>query len=240
MNLKIPTYQKVYKDIKFKINNQVYKDHEKIPTEFQLCKNYNTSRITIRKSLSLLENENIIQRIQGKGTFVTSTPIIQDKSNSSKFFDDVIKNGKKPTSKVISIKLSKANEDIQKEMNITSEREILTIEWIRFADSEAILFENIIFLADYINGLENFNIENQKLYDILEKHFNISIEKGREEFKPIFLKKNIAKMLKVKENSLGMEITKKSWFNNEIFEYTKAYAKGDNFVYTTEYTNKKY
>lgn len=237
MTIKIPTYQKIYNDIKFKINNQIYKDNNKIPTEYELCEAYNTSRITIRKSLSLLEEANYIKRIQGKGTFITSTPIIQDRSNSSKFFDDVIKTGKKPMSKVISLKITKPNEEIQKAMNISAQRDILTIEWIRYANSEAILFEKIIFLANYVKGLEKFNIENQKLYDILDKHFNISIKKGRDEFKPIFLKNNIAKSLNVKQNSLGMEITKKAWFNNEIFEYTKAYAKGENFIYITEYNN---
>ena len=41
--------------------------------------------------------------------------------------------------------------------------------------------------------------------------------------------------MKIKNCNLGMEIEKKLWFNNKIFEYTLAYIRGDRFIYTTEY-----
>ncbi|MDA3799616.1 MAG: GntR family transcriptional regulator [Kiritimatiellae bacterium] len=48
-----------------------YKPGGKLPTEVQMAKLTNTSRITIRRAFAELEKSGIIHRIQGRGTFVS-------------------------------------------------------------------------------------------------------------------------------------------------------------------------
>lgn len=63
-----------YLELKNKICYQIYKgvyqDGEKIPSERQLALDYNVSRITVRKALELLEEEDLITREVGSGTHV--------------------------------------------------------------------------------------------------------------------------------------------------------------------------
>lgn len=54
-----------------KIYEGIYKDGEKIPSERQLSTDYEVSRITVRKTLELMERENLIVREVGNGTRVT-------------------------------------------------------------------------------------------------------------------------------------------------------------------------
>lgn len=44
---------------------------ERLPTEIELAEKFKVSRTTIRESMKLLKAENIIEIIQGKGTFVS-------------------------------------------------------------------------------------------------------------------------------------------------------------------------
>ena len=44
-------YEKIYKELKKSIEKGKIKEFEKLPTEMQLCENYDVSRITIRKAL---------------------------------------------------------------------------------------------------------------------------------------------------------------------------------------------
>lgn len=54
-----------------KIYEGIYKDGKKIPSERQLSTDYEVSRITVRKTLELMEKENLIVREVGNGTRVT-------------------------------------------------------------------------------------------------------------------------------------------------------------------------
>lgn len=67
---KIPLYQQIRLDIEEKINNQVWKKGELMPTELELEKIYRVSRITIRQALKALEEKQLIKRTPGLGTVV--------------------------------------------------------------------------------------------------------------------------------------------------------------------------
>ena len=43
---------------------------DKLPSERQLCKDYNVSRTTVRNAVGSLVNSGMLYQIQGKGTFV--------------------------------------------------------------------------------------------------------------------------------------------------------------------------
>jgi len=62
-------YEEVKKDIRRKIEEGAFKD-KKLPSEKELCRQYNVSQITIRRALAELVNENYLIRQQGKGTFI--------------------------------------------------------------------------------------------------------------------------------------------------------------------------
>ena len=60
-----------------KIKKQEWKQVEKIPSEREICAQYQVSRITVREVLKDLEREGYFSRKQGKGTFVTLPKYVQ-------------------------------------------------------------------------------------------------------------------------------------------------------------------
>lgn len=63
-------YQNVKKKICRMIFDDIYQDGDHIPPERKLSEELGVSRVTVRKALKLLEEEHIIERIQGSGTRV--------------------------------------------------------------------------------------------------------------------------------------------------------------------------
>lgn len=63
-------YLELKNKICYQIYKGVYRDGEKIPSERQLALDYNVSRITVRKALELLEEEDLITREVGSGTHI--------------------------------------------------------------------------------------------------------------------------------------------------------------------------
>lgn len=68
-------YLQVIDKIKEDINNGEYAEGEKLPSEFQLSKELGVSRATLREALRVLEEENVIIRRHGVGTFVNPKPV---------------------------------------------------------------------------------------------------------------------------------------------------------------------
>ncbi len=48
---------------------------DRLPTEFDLASKYEVSRGTVRRALSLLQEEGLIERIPGRGTFLRGEPV---------------------------------------------------------------------------------------------------------------------------------------------------------------------
>lgn len=65
-----PLYKQVYTILKSRIANGELKPGDKIPTENELIQEYGVSRITIRAAISELVEDRVLERAQGKGTFV--------------------------------------------------------------------------------------------------------------------------------------------------------------------------
>jgi GntR family transcriptional regulator len=65
-----PLYFQVKNIMEAKILSQEFKDNERLPTEAELCQQFDVSRITIQRALSDLIRTGLIYRDRGRGTFV--------------------------------------------------------------------------------------------------------------------------------------------------------------------------
>ncbi len=63
-------YQTVFMDLQSKILAGYWPEDAMIPTENELCRKHNVSRITVRRALDDLVQLGFIRRARGKGTFV--------------------------------------------------------------------------------------------------------------------------------------------------------------------------
>lgn len=73
----VPQYHQLKNIILNQIKSGRLKPGDKIPSESQLCKEYNISKITTCKAISELSAEGLLYRIQGKGTFVSPKKLRQ-------------------------------------------------------------------------------------------------------------------------------------------------------------------
>lgn len=69
-----PKFVGVYTRILQMIQEGVYAEGSKIPSEPELAKKMGVSRMTLRQALALLQEDGVIETIHGQGNFVKKTP----------------------------------------------------------------------------------------------------------------------------------------------------------------------
>ena len=81
----VPLYEQVAEFLKRDIENGVYNATGKIPTEAELAEQYKVSRITIRKAMDNLVGDGLVEKKQGKGTFIRRQKFAKDIKNLQSF-----------------------------------------------------------------------------------------------------------------------------------------------------------
>ena len=70
MKEKTPIYRKIIKDIQDKVEDGTYQSGQKLPSERELCKQYQVARGTLKAALSQLKQAGLLEQARGSGTFV--------------------------------------------------------------------------------------------------------------------------------------------------------------------------
>ena len=110
----------------------------KLPSERQLCKDYEVSRTTVRNALGSLVNSGVLYQIQGKGTFVRERNK-ENLSNYYSFTEQTKRNGKTPKSIVTSFKVREPNDKERQIFNDENIGKVIVFDRLRLADDTAIM-----------------------------------------------------------------------------------------------------
>ena len=69
-NSSVPLYAQIVDQLNHDIEDGLYSPSGRLPTEGELSKQYNVSRITIRRAVDELVSKGLVEKKQGKGTFL--------------------------------------------------------------------------------------------------------------------------------------------------------------------------
>jgi len=118
------------------IQNMDLSETTKLPPEETIAQNLGVSRVTIRKALSDLEQEGVIFRVHGRGTFVNREALeIKVNINQGYEIKQLIENsGYKASVEVVNLEILTAGYNVAKKLQIDPKDFIVCIERIFYAD----------------------------------------------------------------------------------------------------------
>lgn len=230
----LPKYKNIIKDIKEKIKSDIYKSNEKLPSENELAKEYNVSRMTVNKALLDLERDKYIYKIQGSGTYVRERIVSKKFGSAVSFSKDISKTGNIPGSKLLNFKQLLFEDDINlfKKFGLSQKDNIIFFERLRLSNNEPVAISSTYVSQKFIPDFDISVLKNS-FYEYLSKRYNITpICKHYEisailpsNFQKKWLNIDFGALLKVSHYSY----TQKGY----IFEYNETVYLGDKFNYVT-------
>lgn len=135
-------YLSIVEKIKESILKGQYKPGDMLDSESAMMKEFQASRMTIRKSLSLLSNEGYVYSVPGKGNFVCTpeTGLFQFRFNK---YDDLLV----PIDavKLLSVKVEKASSQMARKLSLADGDKVIEVRRLLSAGGDQVALEFIFF-----------------------------------------------------------------------------------------------
>lgn len=164
-----PLYAQLEEQIQEKILSGIYQPGDKLQTEGEMAKTYGVSIITVRKAVGGLIGKGLVERKQGKGTFVRKPKYMRDIKKVQSFSDMCRSMGLKPGGRMLENKLVPPDDEIAEKLEQNREMQAVFISRVRYADDEAVAIEYTWFPVQYA-FLLNETFDNDSLFDCLKEH----------------------------------------------------------------------
>ena len=195
-NAAIPLYVQLKNKIKKDIRVCIYKPGDQIPSETTMQEKYQVSRITIRNAIKELQSEGYIQKVHGKGSYVSESDLNRLPAGVTSLSDDAKMQGKIAQAIVFDTYYEKISGALDKQFFDPMQEEIIVIQRLRKIDEIPLMIEEVHFPKKYKDIL--YADLNRSLYDILlEMYHVVPSNKGRRSARIIYASIEQAKILNI-------------------------------------------
>ena len=225
-------YLQVIDRLKQDIDKGIFKEKERLPSEFELAKSLGVSRATLREALRLLEEENVIVRRHGVGTFVNSKPIFTSGIEQLSSVSSMIRTaGMEPGTIYLSSMQAIPSEDDVLRFQCDDDQTVVTMERVRTANGDP-----VVYCVDKVpkNYLPNdFLIrEEGSIFTALEESGDIHISYAVTFIDPVGYHEIASPTLNC-EPETSLLVLKQLHYdeNDRVVLYSKNYFRADKFSF---------
>lgn len=167
---RLPLYQRLRDQLAEQIANNRWRPGEAIPTEAALSAEYQLSTGTVRKAIDALVSEGILERQQGRGTFIRRA---QFQSSLFRFFRFQTVSGERqvPESRILSMEPVAAPSAVAQALGLPVDALVIRIVRVRLLDVKPVLAEEIWLPRQRFQALLEIDLsrEGPLLYPIYEE-----------------------------------------------------------------------
>lgn len=223
-------YLSIYNEILNKIENDIFKPYEKLPSESELMKYYNVSRDTIRKSLNLLEQNGYIQKSKGKGSFVLDVNKFDFPVSGVTSFKELTKKTNMNFKTYVE-KLEALSDDktLIKKLGISNDEEGWNLIRVREIDGEKVILDKDYLNKKYVPSLTKEVCEDS-IYNYIENELGLKISFAKKEITVKHASEEDKKYLDMKGYDMIVIVKSYTYLDNAVlFQYTESRHRPDKF-----------
>jgi GntR family transcriptional regulator len=207
-----PAYQRIQMGIRAQIEKGELKPGDPVASERELARRHSVSLMTARHALAGLEQEGIVRRRVGAGTFVAPPRIHFNKLLS--YTEQMASRGLSPLSKLLTAKILEHEEEIGSRLALPPGSKIVKIERVRHASEEPFALETCYLPADRFPGLIDKSLQRGSLFAILEHDYNLQLSYADEEVTASAADGRVAQVLNVPRGSPVLRIRQVIYSSN--------------------------
>jgi GntR family transcriptional regulator len=203
-NNRTPAYKRIQSAIRDRIVSASLKPGDAVASERELAKTHKVSLMTARHALASLEQEGIVERRLGAGTFVAVPKIHFNKLMS--YTEQMSSRGLAPRSRVLVAKVIEGEPEVAARLGLPATSRVLKIQRLRLRDEEPFALETCYLAAADFPDLASSPLGRTSLFAILEHEYETKLAYADEEVDATSADANIAELLSVPRGASVLRI----------------------------------
>src|SRR5215475_6532589 len=110
------------------ITGGTFRPGSQLPTEAELCEMLGVSRTVVREALRVLEDDGLVARRHGVGTFVRNHPILKNLNFNFGITEMIDSAGLKPGTSHLAIQKEAADQEKAEQLRVSPGTSLITVE----------------------------------------------------------------------------------------------------------------
>ena len=174
----------------------------RLPSESDLCDQYNVSRITLREAVQGLVQEGYVVRRQGSGTYVTRRPKLQNSLDTNFSYTEYLEHaGIRAGKKLLSAKMPDADGETAEALSVEPGTRVVEVRRLRTADGRPAVYSVDALPADIVSVTADRKALRGSLYRLLAEKGH-PVDHGEAIVAPAVAQRELAQLLDVENGTL--------------------------------------
>jgi len=172
-----PLYARIQEYIAERILSGKLAPDEKIQSERDISDDLGVSRMTVRRAITELVNEGLLERKHGSGTYVAKPKITYEGAELANYSLAMQRRNIAVASQLLEFGQVAASRRLTELLQIEIGNPIYRVAMLRFANRVPVILERVFVPCARCPGLEEWNLEKSSILDLLTDVYHI--EPGR-------------------------------------------------------------
>jgi GntR family transcriptional regulator len=149
-----------------------------IPSERELMTSYGLSRATVRKAIESLISGGLLERVQGKGTFVAQ-PRLESQLHLASFSQDMRRRGLTPSTRMLSLDCERPPHDVARALGMRTTALAWRLQRVRLADDRPVAVEDGWYPRSLFSDLDTHDLSGS-LYSVFAETYGLAIDSAEQ------------------------------------------------------------
>jgi GntR family transcriptional regulator len=197
-----------------------------IPSERVLVTRLAVSRVTVRQAIADLVQTGVLERVHGKGTYVTG-PQVDSLLRLTSFSREMRDRGLVPATVVLAATEEPADDDIAYALRIRPGRPVVRVERLRTADGTPMAYEVGHYPATLFPGL--LQRELGSLYDVFASDYGVVVTSGEQTVRAVSADAHQARILGIPKRAPLLVQERITHAGERVIEHSTSWYRADRY-----------
>jgi GntR family transcriptional regulator len=231
----VPLYVQIAEHMLGRIESGELNPGDRLPAERELSDILGVNRLTLRRAFRVLEDQGLLIRRRGSGTFVAQAKIEWRAGRLIPFTKGAQRRGYVPGAKVILFEHRLADATVAKELELSAAAPVYYVHRLRYVNRQPAVLERFIVPAESFPGLEEQDLAVRSLYEVMATEYGVFVNRARQSLEPVIATEYEAELLGIRRGApLMLERRLTVDQNGQPVELGRDLYRGDRFRFVTE------